>query len=315
MSEPVDSPDSNPSAFLNVTIGVILIAVIAMLAWYVGSAPKVADVTEDSFKNVVTEIDVQRLERERKEKYGNPDISPAQEEVEILREEAVKSNLMQFENKGARAVHDARVATNYAANEVITKIDMAGFMAAGRPVFDGCSKGFDKLLGALKSGKITPEQARRDPGADFADYRKYCGKAYPALESHGLVQGGEWVNPAVGPHLFDILNRLRWAGVLDMRRRPSEQITPYELELFTRWRSGSEKLPADRRIKLVERSASASDALPKHEIVGNIYFESGQVDKALEEYEKACSEHRDDPHLQAKCAWLARKVGEQGGGS
>lgn len=312
MSDHVETSESSPARFLNVVVGVIFVAIAAATVWYFAAAPRVPDVSEESFRNTVTEIDVARLEKERREKYGDPDLSAADSEIEILRDETVAANLMQFDMKGAKAIHDARVSTNLAANEVITKVDMAGFMAAGRPAFEGCRKGFDKLLKALRDGEIKPAQARQDPGADFSDYRENCGKAYPALVDHGLVQGGEWVDPDVGPYIFDILNRLRWAGVVDLRQRPSEQITPYELEIFTRWRSGSGALPASRRVQLVERAAQVSDDIPAHEIIGNIYFEAGQIDAAAEAYEKACKAHRDDAYLQKKCTWLSSRAARAG---
>ena len=306
MAHPQTEHDPQPHRFLNVVMATILAGFVGALISIVLGAPVKPSVDADSFRTQV-DIDAERLREARAAKYGGVDLAPHAQEVAELRDAVRSSHELQFRPAAPSETRNAMVINLYAANEVLAATNLEGFMLAGTDVFEQCLEALDELRAAVKSGNLAIEKARVDPGPDFQKYRQNCGNALPTLIDTKIMRpNGDWVDPRVGPVMFDIINRLRWASILDLRKPPQQQLTNYEYELLTRWRASNELFPVDKRIEWVQEAASHVPEHAANEIVGNLHLEAGDVPAARDAYEKACATaKRDDMLLHAKCEWLA----------
>lgn len=294
-------------------MGFCLILTAAGLGWFVTQAPEVDDVTEASFVIQPPTVDPNRLAQARAKHYPEVDLSIVAEPLDELYEVSRQANEMQFGSADAKTAHDNQVVMAHAANAVITKVGIEGFVPAGQKMFDECASAFDKLLGAIQAGSVTVEQARTDPGDAHQSYRSMCGNALgPLIDSGVVTKEGKWADPVSGPHVFDIMNRFRWAATLDLRKPPSQQLAPYEYEVLTLWRASISNVPPAKRIQWV---VSAGRVLPKFEtaeLIGSLLLEQGDATGALGAYEEACAARKRDVLLQRKCEFLRANVPVRG---
>lgn len=308
MAHAQSEPDSHPHRFLNGVVLLILVGMVAALGAVVAGAPTKPHVDESSFRTAVT-VDEKRLYDERDEKYGLIDLSKNAAQVKDLQDAVRASHELQFGSPAPSATRDAMMVNVFAANEVLAATNLQGVMLAGNEVFEECRKGLDEVREALKSDELPLEKAKTDPGEEFARYRKNCGNALPTLlEVKLLKPDGSWVNPDVGPVIFDILNRYRWGSILDLRLPPEQQLTHYEYELLTKWRLANDAFPVQKRIEWAQVAARELPSLPLQEILGNLHFEAGDVAQASAAYHQACEKEKRNLELQAKCEWLAART-------
>lgn len=305
MSHPSEV-DENPAGFLNVIAAVTFLGAVSVLIALFVMAPKAPPVTEESF-NPPLSVDADRLEAEREKRFGDVDLDAAKEEVEQLHEAARQLYSSEFGGDAA-ARRSAYNAVAFAANDVMTAVGMDGYMAAGETMFDACREGLDELRAAVKAGEISSEEAALDPGDRFDTYRENCGAAWGELTKKKVIEpDGDWSDPDVGPHILELSNRYRWATVLDLRLPRHRQFTPYELEVFTRWRVGHRDFPFERRkawAALLEESNPAA----AQELLGNLAFEARDLASTLTHYRAACDLAPKDVSLRARCEWLEAKA-------
>lgn len=305
-----ESPlEENPSNFTNAIAVICAVAAAGTLAYAMFGQGPIPDVSDADFALKSPAIDRDRLKAEREAAYGDVDLSGAQDEVDELLKVTRDANRLQFGEPTMKELRDTKILTEHHANAVITETGIDAFMAAGKPLFDNCMAGVQAVLADVESGKLEPDEALGDPGESYTDYREWCGKALPALARFGLVSpDGKWNDPKVGPVIFDVMNRYRWAAVLDLRKPPAEQLTPYEFELLTQWRVGRTDVPIDRRIDWVQTAARRLDDFDVYETVGNMYFHDNNYEAAYLAYAQRCEKNKADPFLQRKCAYLKRKA-------
>lgn len=310
MAEHAHAPGRDPGRMINGLLAVCLAVAVGALGYIAASAPTPPQITEESFVLTPPRVDPERLAADRAKHYASVDLTAAQEEIAALVDVVKKANELQFQQADAKAVHDTQILTSHHANEVITKIGMDAFVQAGQPMYDQCAAAFTQLLGAVQSGALSAEAASKDPGEAHAAYRSWCGDAFaPLVRSGVLTPDGRWADDTSGPLVFEIMNRFRWASLLDLRRPPWEQLSPYEYEILTRWRASIRSVPIERRVQWV---VSAQKALPKfigEELIGSLLYEDGDLVGALGAYEEACDRDPRDAALRRKCEFLRARVG------
>lgn len=185
-------------------------------------------------------IDQARLEQARRQFYEIPDLQEQADTVKTLLEMTKKANLSQFPPQDGESFpplaeldHHLRLL----ADELLPAAGARGFSAVGAPIFKECMIGLNDLLTALHAQELPLAQALEDPPHQrFATYRENCGNVFPVLiERHLVTSDGRWTHE-YGEEIFNIMQRYRWADLIHSRYPTSNQISPYELELFARWR-------------------------------------------------------------------------------
>lgn len=287
-----------------VALGVLVFAFVTRV--------EIPDASHETLLPAAPVVDVARLEAERQTHYPAPRVEASGEVNEMLRS-AREANVAQFGSPTEKEGHDLQVKTMFAATDLITEISLEAFIPAGQPMFDTCATAFDALLEAVRAGKLSIEDAAKDPGEDHQLYRENCGNALGSLiESKVVTRDGQWADPVSGPHLLEIMNRYRWASVLDLRKSAAEQLSPYEYELLTRWQASVSSIPVERRVQRVVAAKRVNESLQEKEIIGSLLYESGDVVGAFGAYNEACEERPGDLHLKRKCDYL-RERAVQGG--
>lgn len=310
MAEHAHSAHQAPPHAVNAAMAVCLALVAVAIVVLVVRAPELPDVSEQSFALTAPQVDPERLAADRARHYPQADASAAAPEIEQLHATMRKANEAQFGTADGKAVHDLQIETLHHANAVITEVGIETFVPIGEPMFKACADAFGQLMEAVRTGKLTLEEASTDPGDAFAEYRRNCGNGFgPLLRSGVVTESGVWSDPVSGPLVFDIMNRFRWASTLDLRRPAWEQLTRYEYEILTRWRAAITTVPVRKRIEWVVAASKALPDTTRHELIGSLLFEDGDAVGALGAFEEACQADRTDLLLQRKCEFLRERVG------
>ncbi len=309
MSHPAHPPEESSNHSANLAVGLCLLIALGAFAVIVAKAPTVGTVTDESFAIVPPQVDAERLAADRAKHYGAVDFDAIAKPLAELEKSVRAANNLQFGALDAQGAHDLQIMTLHQANDVITKSGIEGFIPSGANMYKACAAEFEKLLAAVRSQKLTADQAEKDPGDEFAEYRSQCGNAFGPLVKSGVIKAsGEWSDPVSGPLVFDIMNRFRWATVLDMRLPPSQQLSPYEYEVLTRWRASIRAVPVAKRLEWVVAAGRELPSFPQHELIGALLLEKGDGVGALGAYEEACKLRRTDLLLQRKCEFLRGRM-------
>lgn len=234
-----------PGLIVGVLLSVgLIIGVLAWFQWGPGAETEWDDWQRAHIQSginfPVLEIDERQLERARRDFYEDPELELIEDDVESLRSTFQKANLTQFPDHGtSRDLPEEQLLhkTTILASEVLLVSGVRGFQLVGQPIFDQCSQGLDELLQAIQREDLTLERALEDPPAEhFESYRKNCGNFLPFLRQRQLVSPqGEWNHPQ-GSELVHILQRYRWGDLIGNQFPVHYQMSPYELEIFFRWR-------------------------------------------------------------------------------
>lgn len=207
------------------------------------------------------QFDKARQQAAHREFYETPDLSTQRDTVQALHDLTQKANLTQFPPLDGESLpplaeldHHLRLL----ADELLPATGPRGFSSVGEPLFQACTEGLNDLLAALQAQELPLSQALKDPPHQrFAQYRKNCGNALPVLlERHLITPDGTWAHD-FGPELFGILQRYRWADLIHSRYSTDQQLAPYDLEIFSRWRIEDPQAfsPAERRQLLAQSRA------------------------------------------------------------
>lgn len=224
--------------------GLLIVGVIAWSQWGPGAEQPWDDSQQSHIRSGMEfpplEIDKQRLEQARRDHHDDPDLSLIEEEIETLHTTFQRANLTQFPSHSPEEPEDPESLVNrltFLADDILLVSGVRGFQLVGEPLFQECRRGLDELIYAIQRGNIPVAQALEDPPErDFARYRENCGNFLPFLfERELLSEEGEWNQPA-GQDLVEILQRYRWADLVRSRFPVHYQLSPYELEIFFRWR-------------------------------------------------------------------------------
>lgn len=293
----------------SVALGVALAGLIALgvTGYFASQAVPLQPVTDASFAFDRTTIDVARLTAERKA----PAIPESAKPLHTTLQEAVRqANLGQF-GVGELSAEQHGVAVKFAADDLAVAVPNGydAFVSFGDNMFHTCLSAMQRLQEDLAAGKVTLEAATSGVVAGHEVYAESCGNAIKPLQAAGVLdERGLWVDAQNGPQVFDILNRLRFAHILELRKRPTLLLTDYERDVLYRWRASNAAIPAVERLKHIEQAEQEVKGFPADKLRGKIYFEAGDVPKAAKAYEKACRAHASDAQLQAECAYLNRKA-------
>ncbi|MGM0558420.1 MAG: hypothetical protein ACQEVA_18695 [Myxococcota bacterium] len=273
---------------IGITVLVLVLGVVGFAVYKHQTAPEVSE--EDiTFEPIRVETD--RLLAERKERSAEIEPDRAGKDLERLRETARKANEMSFGSPSRLDQQETQKRLSIYANQIIPAYSYDGFIYSAEPLFIECGKGLESLLEAIRRGQITVERARENPPADtFESYRENCGNVLPILIEQGLVtRDGEWTSES-GPAIFDVLNRYRWAHVIDDRRKAMTQLTPYEQEILMRWR-----IEDARAFELADRWRfldQARELVPSYEVnwaAGVLSLRENNLEQALDYFEKAAA--------------------------
>ncbi len=251
------------------------------------------------------DIDKRQLENARQAHYDDPDLHLIEDEIDTLLSIFRQANLTQFPSHSPESPDDAgelEQRLTFLADDIILVSGVRGFQLVGEPIFDQCLRGLDELLRAVQNGDIPISQAIEDPPArHFSAYRENCGNFLPFLYERNLVStDGEWTQPAA-PKLIDILQRYRWADLIRSRFPVHYQLSPYELEVFFRWR-----IEAETAFPLTQRRQFLEQAKPYLSTDYDLSLAEARLeaadrdpDEALEVFDQLIEEEPDNQLYQA----------------
>jgi hypothetical protein len=287
--EPRDPRTLDPT--IGITIVVLIIGVVAFAAFRVATAP---EITEDDIAFEPLRVDTDRLLEERRERSRDVDPDREKESLAQLREVAREANEMSFGSPSQLERRTTAKKLSILADQVIPAYGYDGFIYSAKPLFIECGKGLEELLEAIRRGQLTVEDAQNPPADTFERYRRNCGNVLPLLVEQGLVTSeGEWTTES-GPAIFDVLNRYRWAHLIDDRRRAITQLTPYEREILMRWRiEEAEAFEPSERWEYLNR-AKGLDGYDVNWAAGVLSYRDGNLEQALDYFQKAADNKENE---------------------
>lgn len=221
--------------------------ILGALGWAIWGPEPESDWTDEEIAQIRSgiqfpplRVDETRLAAARADHYVVADLQLYADSVEELRALARRANLTQFPPHDPDNIIDHRELEHrliFAADEVVPAAGVRGFMSVGEPIFERCNRGLRDLLSAIRRNELPLTQAVEDPPADrFYLYRENCGNLLPILiERHLVGADGQWQR-TYSQVIVDLIQRYRWADLLHTRYPTHQQMAPYELELFFRWR-------------------------------------------------------------------------------
>lgn len=273
---------------IGITLLLLLIGVVGFAAYRVMTAPEISD--EDiGFEPLV--VDTDRLLEEREERAQGADAERAGENLERLRATARKANAMSFGSPSQVERKTTSKTLSILADQIIPAYGYDGFIYSAEPLFIECGKGLEELLEAIRRGQITAEEASSAlPEDTFEAYRNNCGNVLPVLLEQGLVSSeGEWTSES-GPAIFDVLNRYRWAHVINDRRRAIRQLTPYEQEILMRWRiEDARAFDTSERWRFLEQARNLLEDYDVNWAAGVLSMRDGNLAQARDYFDKAAA--------------------------
>lgn len=269
--------------------GTVIVLVLAVVGYAVASVVLAPEISEDDIVFEPLQVDRDRLLEERKERASDVQPERAGDDLERLRESARQANEMSFQSSTKVERETLNEKLSVYANQIMPAYGYDGFVYSAEPLFIECGKGLEELLDAVQRGQISIDDANQDlPEDTFERYRKNCGNVLPMLVEQGLVtEEGEWSVEA-GPAIFDVLNRYRWAHIIDDRRRAIMQLTPYEREILMRWRiEDAEAFDNAERWRFLEQARGLLDDYNVAWAAGVLSMRDGNLEQALDYFQKA----------------------------
>jgi hypothetical protein len=297
---------------LSVTIGVFiaLVAGAALFYNFVSKAEELVVVTDQSFAFGKLEIQSDKLDRERKSMQATISADNAQL-VNDLQVAVRAANLAQLGgSKMSNPQHE--VAVQFAADEAAVAVPdgYKNFVSLGDDLYHECLTAFAGVQSALESSAVTFDAASASVQPGFEVYAETCGNALPMLKQVGIVdEKGRWIDADSGPYMLELLNRLRFANIISLRKKPTLSLGDYEREILYRWRVANPAIPVLDRMRYIDTAETEVKGFPANEMRGNLYFQSGDFAKAAASYEIACAKHPADMQLKKYCAFLDNKIG------
>src|SRR5690554_646305 len=275
----------------------IAFGVCALLAAGIGfwRLPGPNTISAASFEFKALHIDARKLQAQRDEKFKSVQLDQVAEDWARFIQTARVLNQFDFTSPDPADEAATLEKLGYYSNEIIPATGYEGFVAATLPLRDACAQGLDTLRKALGAGKIDLQLALNDPPpAQFAQYRDNCGNQLTMLIERGLIsEAGAWTSEDA-PLIADILARYRWAHLLKDQYSPWLLLTPYEVELFARWRieQAAGYSPEKRRAFLAE----VGELLPDYNVdfaLGVLAYQENDIAGALQHFEKLAKNYPD----------------------
>jgi hypothetical protein len=291
-----------------------LAAAAALLQWVWWNGGETSG-PEHPLAFVALEVDRDELRSERNDRYGTARESIPEEKLEDVVSVMGKLNELQFPPKG-NSGDQKKLAEKLSieANEVVPHTGYDGFVAAGEGLFERCDAGLKGLLSAVRSDEISMEKARRDPPVEtFGQYRKNCGPFLPTLLDRGLVEpSGEWSDPVeLSRTIAGILQRLRWATMVDGGRQAIQHLTPYETRLLMRWRIETDAYPLKKRreyVDLLERNDSLLENYDRTLARAKLAYAGRRLERARSILEEAADAAEGAHPYRRELEWLEEAI-------
>lgn len=289
--------------------GVLICALLAagFAYWRMGPA---REVTDDDFKFPELTVNLQKLERQRQEKYADVNLQQVENEWQQLIAAAREVHRGQFADISQEEQLKRAATVKVWANETILGSGFEGFVATGEPIFRECAAGLQELLGAVQKGEISLEKAQEElPGDRFTTYRDNCGNLLPVIAERGLVtEDGKWASKNA-PVIADLLNRYRWAHIIHDQKDPWSQLTKEGARTLARWRVEDAKgYTVEQRRKFLSTLSSQFPDYNAEFALGLLAYRAGETQKALEHFERlAEAQPRSD--FQRYTDFLRQKIG------
>jgi hypothetical protein len=276
--------ESKLDATVIMAVVVCVVAAAAFAYWRMGPGRPIG---QEDFQFSKLEIDHKKLEDQRHKKYAKANLQDVQSEWQELLATARKANQAQFGEVGREEQLTLSAEMRVWANEVLLGSGLDSFVVTGEPIFRECNGAVDELLGAIRRGELTVEEAKTDPPADtFGTYRANCGNLLPTLLARGLVtDGGKWTSEDA-PVIVDILSRYRWAHIIHDQKDPWAQLTREGARAFSRWRveQASGYSLAQRR-QFLDKLVSQFPDYNATFTAGVLAYRAGELDVALDHFE------------------------------
>lgn len=250
---PPGGNDANRSARSSSLIIAFLICALLLAGIWLWRRPDTGDVDAADFEFQAIKIDADKLQTQRDEKFKSVRLDRVTKDWQSLLTAARDVNRLDFNSPGQAQKAAAIEKLGYLTNEIIPATGYEGFVAASLPLRDECRAGLDALREALEAGDLELHEAKVDPPAQrFAKYRANCGNQLPMLLKRGLLNDqGAWTTTNA-PIIADILGRYRWAHLVRDQYSPWLLLTPYEIEIFARWRIEQAKgYSTEKRLKFI----------------------------------------------------------------
>lgn len=273
---------------LDASIVVGLVCSILLAAgfgyWRLNQAEQI---TAEDFRFEQVRVDRQRLEQQRQDKYSEVRLQGAQAEWQQLVETARQLNRAHFGGLDSTEQAELGAKLRFFAEELIPATGLEGFVVSGEPLFRECALGLEEVLQAIRDDKLTHKEAVSGPPAGaYQTYRDNCGNLLPVLVERGLVDDdGQWTFEDA-PIIADLLNRYRWAQIIQDQSKPWTQMTRYGGLLFARWRV--EHTRHTHRGLRNQHLQTLARYFPNHDTRfarGVFAYEDGELEDALEHFQ------------------------------
>ncbi len=299
---------------LSVKIGVFVASAIGvgLLYAFMSQVTPLVAVTDQSFQFDRLDIDTAKIDRERESMQAvvSAKNAPLVEQLQV----AVRAaNLAQLGgSKMSNSQHE--IAVQFSADEAAVAVPNGyqHFISFGDDLFHECLTAFAGVQAALADSSVTFDAMSTAVQPGYEVYAETCGNALPMLKQVGVVdEKGQWVDAKNGPIMLELLNRLRFANIIGLRKKPTLSLGDYEREVLYLWRVTNPAIPVLERIRYIDSAEIDVKGFPANQMRGKLHFQAGDFVKASASYRIACDKQPSDSQLQRYCAFLDHKNGAE----
>jgi hypothetical protein len=223
------------------------------------------------------------------------------------------ANLAQFGgSKMSNPQHE--IAVQFTADEAAVAVPdgYQKFISFGDDLFHECLTAFAGVQAGLADASVTFDAMSTTVQPGYEVYAETCGNALPMLKQVGVVdEKGQWVDAKNGPVMLELLNRLRFANIIGLRKKATLSLGDYEREILYRWRITNPAIPVLDRMRYIDSAEIDVKGFPSNEMRGKLQFQGGDFRNAAASYKIACDKQPTDKQLERYCAFLDHKIGAE----
>jgi hypothetical protein len=243
-------------------------------------------------------VDSQKLENARKTRYGDLEVTTAQDSVIKLHELLRRLGKLQFtpadERPDPKEIKDLYILLEFHSDEIVVDLGYDGFLLASEPVLAACDEALEATLAQLRDGSIQWSAVLATPDRLSDEYRENCGNFLPELEKHKLItERGEWQDAQSGPTIANVLNRYRIGSTLRARTPTWRQLTSYEASLFCQLVVGRTTFQRGFRRECLERLQRIDPDYDADLAEVLLDVEENQLDVALQKVKVLAARRKD----------------------
>ncbi len=289
---------------VGISVGLSILICVSILG-YVFTNQK--PLNESAFDFNPIEIDASRLSTERNARVGTKKFDMEDPRAKGLLSVMRMANAEQF---STLLTDDEKLKRQtelvHHANQALEQGWFPAFWSIGEILFRECRSELSKVVTQIQKG-ADPKTFRN--AKEYINYREACGDMLPMLFKYNIIsERGQWVD-TYGPDIADLSLRYSWGFILADRRHPSQQLTPYEYELYEQWRvTNKEGFSREERLKFLGRAKNRIKDFPANLLMAKIQFQDGKSESALKLLTDAEKMNPTDPEIRRLKRYLEKTI-------